>query len=58
MMGNLEEEILSVDEAAEILRICRNSMYDLLRKGEIKGAFKIKKVWKIPRRSIWNYIDK
>ena len=50
-------DILSPEEAMEELRIGKNSIYDLLSSGKLKG-FKVGRNWKIPRKSIDNYIDK
>lgn len=50
-------DILSPEEAMEELRIGKNSIYELLNSGKLKG-FKVGRNWKIPRKSIDNYIDK
>lgn len=50
-------EILSVEEVAELLYIGRNTVYKLLASGEI-SAFRIGRVWKIPRNGIEEYILK
>lgn len=48
-------EIITVEELAEMLYINRNAAYDLCRSGSIK-AFKIGRVWKIPRIALTDYI--
>lgn len=50
------EAVLSVDELREILNIGRNSVYDLLNRGEI-AAFRIGRCWKIPRESVEYYLS-
>jgi len=50
-------DILSPEEAMDELRIGKNSIYDLLNSGKLKG-FKVGRNWKIPRKSIDKYIDK
>ncbi|MBE7033360.1 MAG: helix-turn-helix domain-containing protein [Ruminococcaceae bacterium] len=50
-------DILSPEEAMDELRIGKNSIYELLNSGKLKG-FKVGRNWKIPRKSIDNYIDK
>ena len=50
-------DILSPEEAMEELRIGKNSIYELLNSGKLKG-FKVGRNWKIPRKSIDEYIDK
>jgi len=48
-------EILTVEEICEILYIGRNTVYELLQSGEMKG-FRIGRRWKIPREAISEYI--
>ena len=48
-------EILTIEELMELLYIGKNTAYKLLKSGEIK-AFRIGKVWKIPRESVNEYI--
>lgn len=48
-------EILTVQEVAEILMIGKNQVYDLLQSEDIK-AFRMGRVWKIPRQSVEEYI--
>ena len=48
-------EILTSDEVMDYLLIGRNTLYELLRKGKIKG-FKIGSCWKIPRAAVDEYI--
>lgn len=53
----MENEIMKFDEVMEYLNIGKNTLYRLLNNGEI-NAFKIGKVWKIPKSEIDNYIHK
>lgn len=48
-------EILTTDEVMDCLLIGRNTMYELLRSGKIKG-FKIGSCWKIPKKAVDDYI--
>lgn len=52
---NMENEIMRFEEVMEFLNIGKNTLYKLLNNGEI-NAFKIGKVWKIPKKSIEEYI--
>lgn len=52
-----ENEIITLEEMCEILHIGKNTAYHLLNTQEIQ-AFKIGRLWKIPRESIDNYIRK
>ena len=48
-------DILTVEELMELLNIGKNTAYTLLDSGEIK-AFRIGRMWKIPRKSVYEYI--
>ena len=50
-------DILTVEELMEFLNIGKNTAYSLLDSGEIK-AFRIGRMWKIPRKSVYEYIEK
>ncbi|MGN0606225.1 MAG: helix-turn-helix domain-containing protein [Oscillospiraceae bacterium] len=49
-------EIMTFEEVMTFLSIGKNTLYNLLKSGEI-NAFKIGKVWKIPRKSLEEYIE-
>ena len=49
-------DIMRFEEVMEYLDIGKNTLYSLLKSGEI-NAFKIGKVWKIPRKSVEDYIN-
>lgn len=57
MYDNDPCEIMSLEEVCEYLAIGKNTAYHLLNSHEI-DAFKIGRIWKIPRSSVWNYIKK
>ena len=48
--------ILSPEEAMDELQIGRNGIYKLLDSGKLKG-FRVGRNWKIPRKSIDEYIE-
>lgn len=48
-------EILTIEEVMEILDVGKNSVYDLLKSGEVK-AFFLKGRWKIPKKAVEEYI--
>ena len=51
------KEILTIDDLGEMLLIGRNSAYKLLSSGKIK-AFRIgNRIWKIPKSSVYDYIN-
>ncbi len=54
MMFNQYPDLLTVEEACEIMHMSRNTLYELLRDGQIK-AFQIHRIWKIPREAIEEY---
>ena len=48
-------EILTTEEAADILRVGYNTLYDLLQSGKLK-AYRNGRIWRIPKRSVIEYI--
>ena len=52
-----EQLIMEIDGLCEVLGIGKNSAYQLLNDGEI-DAFKVGTVWKIPKKSVEEYIDR
>ncbi|MCM1500601.1 MAG: helix-turn-helix domain-containing protein [Clostridium sp.] len=48
-------DIISIEDLCTILSIGYNTAYQLLSSGEIK-AFKIGRIWKIPRVAVEEYI--
>lgn len=54
-MTHQSTELLTVQEVAKILMTGKNQVYDLLQSEDIK-AFRIGRVWKIPRLSVEEYI--
>ena len=51
-----EKELLTVDEVTEILCLGKNTVYDLLRSGELKGI-RFGRAWRIPIESIKAMIE-
>ena len=49
------QEILTVDEACEFLRIGYNAIYELLSTGKLK-AYRNRRVWRIPKKAVIEYI--
>ena len=54
-MFELFPDILTVEQLCEAFQIGKNTAYELLNSGEIKGI-KMGSVWKIPKRSLLDYI--
>ena len=50
-------EILTVEEMMELINVGKNTAYLLLERGEVK-AFRIGRLWKIPRKSVFDYIKR
>lgn len=50
------DDILTVTELAEYLKIGTTQAYRILRRGELK-AYKEGKDWKIPKESVKKYIN-
>ena len=49
------DELLTVEELCEVLKIGHNAAYELLNSGKLK-AFRNGRVWRIPRQSVVEYI--
>ncbi len=55
MSENIYDEIITIDEMCDILHVGKNMAYTILNSGKIK-AFRIGRVWKIPRGAVYEYI--
>ena len=51
-----ENAIISMEELMSYLNIGKTTAYKLIRSGEIK-VFKIGRIYKIPRKSVEEYIE-
>lgn len=56
MLLNQENDILTVDELCDVLRIGKNATYKLINSGKLK-CYRINRVWKIPKKSVEEYIE-
>ena len=56
MLLNQDNDILTVDDLCEVLRIGKNAAYKLINSGKLK-CYRINRIWKIPRQSVEEYID-
>ena len=54
-MKNKDLDLMTVREVCDRLQISRNMAYSLLKKGDIEGV-KVGRMWRIPDKSILNYI--
>lgn len=57
MDHNNYDELITLEEFCDMLSIGKSTAYNLLNTGTIK-AFKIGRIWKIPRQSVVDYIYK
>ena len=55
MFQDTYNDMISIDDLCEILAIGKNTAYHLLKTNQIK-AFKIGRIWKIPRESVSEYV--
>ena len=55
LMFEAYEDIMTVEEACEALRIGYNAIYDLLNSGKLKG-YRNGRTWRIPKESIERFI--
>lgn len=56
-MFNNGYEVLTAYEAMDYLGIGENTLYKLLKSGDL-GAFRIGRIWKVPKKELDKYIDK
>ena len=49
------DDVLTVEEACEALKIGFNAMYELLNTGKMKG-YRTGRVWRIPKAALVEYI--
>lgn len=56
-MFNDYNDMITVDELCEMLRIGRNKAYELLRSGKV-GGFHDGRLWMIPKEAVIDYIRK
>ena len=50
-------DMLRVEDVCKLLLISRNSLYILLKSGELKG-FQSGRMWRIPRQALVEYVKK
>lgn len=55
MTEEVYESLTTPEELSEILAVGKNTAYRLLNEGKI-SAFRIGRIWKIPRKAVWDYI--
>lgn len=48
--------LLNVEEAASLLMVGKNRIYELLNQGKLKGMRICKSTWRIPKLSIYQFI--
>lgn len=51
------DDILTVEEVSEALKVGTTQVYKLVRSGEM-NAFKEGKNWRIPKKGVINYVSK
>lgn len=55
-MFNQYDDLLNVEELCEILGIGKNVAYDILNTGQIKAFRTGRRIWKIPKIAVEDYI--
>lgn len=50
------DDVLSTEDVQEILHIGKNSVYALCKEQKLK-SFKIGRTWKIPKNSVYEFIE-
>ena len=54
-MYNTEASLMTLDELCEMLMIGRSTAYQLMKSGDL-GAFRIGRIWKIPKAGVLEYL--
>ena len=54
-MDNTETGLMTLDELCETLMIGRSTAYKLMKSGDL-GAFRIGRIWKIPKAGVLDYL--
>lgn len=49
------DEILTVDETCELLKMGRGAVYQFLKEGQLKGV-RNGRVWRIPRAAVIEFV--
>lgn len=57
MFQDTYSDMITIEDLCEMLAIGKNTAYSLLRTNQIK-AFKIGRIWKIPRESVSEFVIK
>ena len=55
-MENTETGLMTLDELCETLMIGRSTAHQLMKSGEL-GAFRIGRIWKIPKAGVIDYLQ-
>lgn len=53
----MEEEFLTIQEVAALLRIGRRTTYDLARSGKLGGAIKVGNQWRVDRVAFRRWVE-
>lgn len=56
-MAVKERLVMEIDGLCDMLGVGKNTAYQLLNDGEI-DAFKVGTVWKIPKKSVEEYVER
>jgi excisionase family DNA binding protein len=54
----MARRLVNIDEAASFLRVHRVTLYRMLKKGGIPGAFKIGRVWRLDLDELERLLEK
>ena len=57
-MENTELGLISLEEFCQQMMIGKSLAYRLLNSGEIRGAFKLNRIWKIPQSAVYDYLKR
>ena len=55
--GSLAHDFLSIDEAAALLRVNRNTLYQAAQRGELPGVVKIGRILRVRKSALMERAD-
>ena len=55
--GTSREEVMTIDEVAELLRVHPTTLYRMVKKNEVPGAFKMGSNWRFFRPRVLDWIS-
>ena len=52
----MHDEVMTIEETAEFLKLCPQTVWNLLKRGELPGR-QVGKKWRTTKRALLDYLD-